>query len=222
MDNSRIRRPGGAGLGLLLCMIAAASACGSGGSGSQTAATSQTTTSDSSAVSTSVPPSTKTPTTAKPKPKVAYPAGGVVDPVFPPNDEAFGMLISGQCQVLLSKTQEWDGKQVADVEGQDTVFLYRSAAEACLQRWTDATRDFDRLSKPQPQLKGSCARGEVYKWLAALIQARRQDPSFTPTFVGSTGRSPCATPTSTTASTASGSTTTSTATASSTTSTSTR
>jgi hypothetical protein len=216
MDIGQRRRPGGAGLGLLLCMIAAVAACGSGGSGSETAATSQTTTSDSSAV----PPSTAAPTTAttaKPKPKVSYPAGGVVDPVFPPNDEAFGMLVSSQCTVLLAKTKDWDGKDVADVEGPDTVLLYRSAAEACLQRWPDATRDFDHMSKPQPQLKGNCVRGEVYKWLAALIEARRKDPSFTPTFVGSTGRSPCASPPSSTTSSS-----TSTAPPSSTTSTSTR
>ena len=29
-------------------------------------------------------------------------------PVFPPNDEAYGMLSQGRCDVLLAKTQEWD------------------------------------------------------------------------------------------------------------------
>jgi hypothetical protein len=171
-----------------------------------------TTTSRATAPPTTPKPTQKPTTTAKAKPKVAYPAGGAVDPVFPPNDDAYGMLVQGQCAQLLQKVSAWQSQGVVDVEGQDTVFLYRSIAEACLQRWSDAIADFDRLTKPQPVFDSKCGRTEAYKWLAALIAQRKADPAFTPEFVPGTGRSPCATTATTTTSTTSRpSTTTSTA-----------
>jgi hypothetical protein len=109
------------------------------------------------------------------------------------------MLVQGQCDVLLTKTKKWDAKGVAGSEGADTVFVYRSAAEVCLQRWSDAVRDFDRVTKPAPDFGTNCPRREAYAWVSALIAAHHSDPGFSPVFVAATGRSPCATTSSTSA-----------------------
>jgi hypothetical protein len=153
---------------------------------------------------TAVTPASKSPTTtqrptttANPRPKVAYPSGGAVDPVFPPGDDAYTMLVKGQCTLLLAKTKEWDAKGVADVEGADTVFIYRSAAEACLQRWTDAVRDFKQVTTAAAQ-SDKCARTEAFKWVSALVAQHGGDAKFAPDFVAGSGRSPCATTTTTT------------------------
>jgi hypothetical protein len=182
----------------MTCLLVVA-ACGSGSKKTQSASAVTTPTTNQTTTSTKQPS-----TTAKAKPKVAYPAGGVVDPVFPPGDQAFTMLIEGRCQTLLAKANAWDAS-VVSAEGADTVFVYRSAAEACRHLWADAVRDFDRIAKPQPQL--NCARMEVFKWVAALIKAHQKDPGFDPTFVSPSGRSPCATSSTSTSSTATSSTT---------------
>ena len=179
-----------------------------------------TPTTRSTTATTAATTTTKRPTTtAKPRPKVAYPAGGAVDPVFPPGDDAYGMLVDGRCDVLLTKTQEWDSKGVADVEGQDTVFVYRSAAEACLGRWADAVRDFGRITKPQPALDDNCPRTEAFKWVSALIQSHDKDATFAPVFQRATTKSACA---STTTSSSSGTSTSTSTTVRSTTTTTTR
>jgi hypothetical protein len=199
------------GLGVALVALGTLSACGSNGTQqgigttvSTVAATtsvstpvSQTTrttatTPTTAARTTAAPPSSAATTAAKAKQKVSYPAGGAVDPVFPPGDQAYTMLVQGQCDVLLTKTKEWDTKGVAGSEGADTVFMYRSAAEACLQRWTDAVRDFERVTKPAPDFGTNCARREAYGWVSALIAAYSRDPAFAPVFVAATGQSPCA------------------------------
>ena len=127
--------------------------------------------------------------------------------MFPPGDQAYTMLVQGQCQALLTKTKEWDAKGVADNEGADTVFVYRSAAEACLKRWGEARQDFDRVTKPKPDFGTNCARNEAYKWVAAVVAARNADPAFDPVFVAAAGRSPCASGTTSTTSASSTTTT---------------
>jgi hypothetical protein len=187
---------------LVVTWLLAVAACGSGTKNTQAASTVTTSTTNHTTTSTTHPS-----TTAKAKPKVAYPAGGVVDPVFPPGDQAFTMLIEGRCQTLLAKANAWDAS-VVSAEGADTIFVYRSAAEACRHLWADAVRDFGRIAKPEPQL--NCARTEVFKWVAALIKAHQQDPGFDPTFVSASGRSPCTTSSTATSSTTVGRSTTTT------------
>src|SRR4051794_12282312 len=163
--------------------------CGSSGTSQAT----QTSTAGSpTATAAGTTGGTATSTTAKPKAKVSYPAGGAVDPVFPPGDQAYTLLTQGQCQVLLGKTREWDAKGVANAEGADTVFVYRSASDVCLHQWSDAVRDFEKITKPKPDFGTNCARSEVYKWVGAIIAAHNADPAFDPVFVADGGQSPCA------------------------------
>src|SRR5213075_3014868 len=115
---------------VFLAVSLAVAACGGGGK-SRSAHSALTTAVSTTTASTTAPTATSvaitsttarpaTTTTAKPKPKVSYPAGGAVDPVNPPGDPAYTMLVQGNCQTLLAKTKEWDSKGVADAEGADT------------------------------------------------------------------------------------------------------
>jgi hypothetical protein len=56
-----------------------------------------------------------------------YPAGGPIDPVFPPGDEAYRLLSAGKCDELLTDTDVWVAKGVPAQEGVDTTPLYRGA-----------------------------------------------------------------------------------------------
>ena len=192
----------------MVCVVALgllAAACGGGG-GSKSAArirstsTSESTTSTASTSSTVPATSTSSsnsttsqtrPPTTKPRPRREYPGGGPTDPVFPPGDEAYALLAQGKCTELLQKTEKWGEQNVADAEGENTIFLYRGAAEACLQRWSDAKRDFERLTKTPPDFSGKCARAEVFKWLTALIHDRAADQGFSPVYVKASRPSPC-------------------------------
>jgi hypothetical protein len=116
--------------------------------------------------------------------------------MFPPGDEAYRMLAEGKCDDLLSAAEEWQktkgGNSVAEVEGQDSIFLYRSAAEACLGRWDKAFEDFGRMANP-PDLHNKCPRTQIFKWLSKLLDSRKADPGFSPVFVHSSESSPCPT-----------------------------
>ncbi len=128
--------------------------------------------------------------TTEERDEVALPAGGPVDPVVPPNTPAYELLAAGQCSELQGHVESWDD-QVVDVEGPDTVELYRSAAHACLGEWEEAIEAFDRIGTPE--LKGICPREAVYDWLLPLIEARKADPGFEPEFVASGGSPLCPT-----------------------------
>jgi hypothetical protein len=122
--------------------------------------------------------------------EVALPAGGPVDPVVPPSTPAYELLEAGRCEELQDAVEGW-GEEVVDVEGADTVELYRGAAHACLGEWDEAVEAFDRIGAPD--FGESCPRDAVYAWLRPLIEARKANPSFEPEFVGSGGSSPCPT-----------------------------
>ena len=133
---------------------------------------------------------------------VEYPAGGPVDPVFPPNDPAYEWLSGGQCERLLDAVATWSepvaGVSVADNEGPDTIAVYGSAANACLSRWDEAESAFEQVAggltfTESVTDEGRCARQAVHEWVAGLIEAHREDPNFSPTFVPASRTSQCPT-----------------------------
>jgi hypothetical protein len=130
--------------------------------------------------------------TTEERKEVALPAGGPVDPVVPPNTPAYELLAAGRCAELQEAVEGW-GEEVVDVEGADTVELYRGAANACLGEWDQAVEAFGRIGTP-PDLGDSCPREAVYAWLEPLIEARRADPGFEPAFVASGGSPICPPP----------------------------
>ncbi|MQB01192.1 MAG: hypothetical protein GEU78_13020 [Actinobacteria bacterium] len=122
--------------------------------------------------------------------RLALPNGGPVDAVFPPGTNAYALLASGNCSQLNDEVATWDAS-VADVEGRDTIELYRSAAHACLGQWDEANAAFDRLGTPPGFQNNVCSRDVVYSWLGRLIEARRADPEFDPEFSPSTQDTSC-------------------------------
>jgi hypothetical protein len=122
-----------------------------------------------------------------------YPAGGPTDPVFPPGQPAYGLLISGSCGELLADTQGWASQGVAQQEGKDTPPLYMSAALVCLGRWDDAIRVYQSINRTQPDFGEGhvCERKAVLAWVASLVDDHQRDPSFSPQFVASSSHSPC-------------------------------
>jgi hypothetical protein len=169
-------------------LILLTGACGGGADPSASPATATSTSKTSAPVETSDGTS---PEQTPARPTYAYPGGGPTDPVFPPGDEAYRLLSEGSCEELFNDTQAWDEQGVADAEGPNTIYLYRSAAEACLARWSEAVANFDRMSNPE--FSDNCARNAVFEWLSRLIDARRADPDFSPIFVRSSERSTCPT-----------------------------
>lgn len=129
--------------------------------------------------------------TTEEREEVALPAGGPVDPVVPPNTPAYELLAAGRCAELQGAVEGW-GEEVVEVEGADTVELYRSAAHVCLGEWGQAVEAFGRIGTP-PDLGDRCPRETVYAWLEPLVEARRADPGFEPEFVASGGSPPCPT-----------------------------
>jgi hypothetical protein len=111
--------------------------------------------------------------------------------LFPTSDDAYKLLLT-DCATEINLAQTtWQGQVEAD-QGKDTVRLYKSAAEACLGRWDEAIATFDMIDKSNPQFGtvGVCAlkaRSLVYQWLSALIDERKNDPTFSPVFVASSG-----------------------------------
>jgi hypothetical protein len=185
--------------GRLLLIGLALGACGDGNkndrSESTTSTTSTTSTSASSGAGTS---------TVK-RVRIEYPSGGPNGPIVPPQTKAYAMLATGECLPLLDEITGTWGQPTGPnqtSEGVDLAeyFLYRTAAELCLQRWDAATADFGRLQALPPAFTSSgcpetideqCDRclQVVYAWVKDLIQRRKADPSFTPEFVaGNPGR----------------------------------
>jgi hypothetical protein len=175
-------------LAVLAVLAVIATACGGGSSKS---ASSGTTAGPGTATTAGSPGSTSGGTN---RPQRDYPAGGPTDPVFPPGptQPTYELLVSGDgdCAKLLAETQTWDSVGVPSAEGSSTTPLYMSAAYACLGRWDDALRTYAQINAGSPEFQ-KCARRELLNWLTPLIDARRQDPNFSPVFVKSSARSPC-------------------------------
>lgn len=168
-------------------VVLLAGACGGGADTSPSPATATRTSERNAPVDTST---LMSPERSPARPTYAYPAGGPADPMFPTEDDAYEMLSDGRCQDLLDASQTW-GSEVEEQQGKNTIYLYRSAAEACLGRWSEAAAEFDRMSNPD--FSDNCARNAVFEWLRRLIDARRADPGYSPIFVTSSDRSPCPT-----------------------------
>lgn len=185
------------------------SACGGGGGdgggGEQSAATvtsTATSTANTSNVATT-DTSTVATTDASPgrqrdRPRIERPSGTPLGTVFPPGDPAYQLLATGQCEELLRLIGRWRGRDDGNDVNEDAFFLYRAAAHACLGRWAEAQRDFDRLQALRPRFDGDCSSSNcercmraVLDWLRPLLDARRREPSIEPVFVRGTGRSPC-------------------------------
>jgi len=199
-------------LGLLASGLVAA-ACGTSPNPASVVTVPTGSVGPTSAVTSSVP------TTAR-QVRFEYPAGGPVDVIVPPNkDDAYHQLTSDDCQNLLNESRSWQDPDsgVAGVEGDETIYLYRSAAEVCLHQWSQAAADFSHVHGRTSFQRNQCARALVYDWVASLITAWRADPGFSPKFVTSSKTSSCAGTTSTSSSTSSTSST-STSTSSTTTS----
>jgi len=124
-------------------------------------------------------------TTKKAQTKVSYPAGGPVDQVVPPQEDAYGPLAAGRCGDLARMVDGWQGRGVDERD----VLLYRGAARACLKQWGPATADYDRLAALNRNL--SCEKRVVFDWLKALVEARRQDPGYDPILVPGSGAPRC-------------------------------
>jgi hypothetical protein len=135
---------------------------------------------------------------------IEYPAGGPVDPVFPPGHLAYDWLSKGQCQRLLDAVAGWANPEpeeietVAQTEGPDTIAVYESAANACLLRWDEAESAFEQVAggltfTASITDEGRCARRAVHEWVAGLLEAHREDPNFSPTFVPASRSSQCPT-----------------------------
>jgi hypothetical protein len=182
--------------GRLLLIGLALGACGGGNKNDQSVSTTSTT---------STTASSGTGTSTVRRVKIEYPSGGPDGPIVPPQTKAYAMLAAGECRPLLDEITGTWGQPMGPnqtSEGVDLAeyFLYRTAAELCLQRWDAATADFSRLQDVPPAFTSSdcpetndeqCDRclQVVYAWVNDLIQRRKADPSFTPEFVaGNPGR----------------------------------
>lgn len=133
-----------------------------------------------------------TATTRKAQSRVSYPAGGPVDQVVPPQEDAYGPLAAGRCGDLARMVDGWQGQGVDERD----VLLYRGAARACLKQWGPATADYDRLVALNRNL--TCEKRVVFDWLKALVEARRQDPGYDPILVPGSGAPRCRVPATTT------------------------
>jgi hypothetical protein len=170
-------------------MLAGLAACG-GDENSGVVAEASTSSTESSDTTGSNITNTTSKDQTKKREQAALPAGGPVDQVFPPGDRAYEQLAAGQCDKLRREVDTWDGQGVADAEGQDTIELYRSAADACLHNWTRAIAAFHRIATRD--FGADCARQAVLAWLEPLIASREADADFDPEFVPARGEgSPC-------------------------------
>ncbi len=129
------------------------------------------------------------------RPRIERPSGtplGQVVPI-PPGGPAYLLLATGKCSELLKLVGGWEGKI-----DKKPLLLYRAAAEACLQRWGDAQRDYDQLLKLNPVFGEECGGATceacmraVLAWLGPLLEARQREPNLEPVYVKGTQASPC-------------------------------
>lgn len=205
-----------AGIGVAVLALALV-ACGGGKSTDASASRATTTATTPGASSTA---STLLTSTTKSHPKVTLPPGGPKGPVDPPGTPAYELLTAGgsSCRQLLTAVNAWPRTSASDpsVNGVEDrlFFLYRAAAEACLQQWSDASADFAKLQalKPAPTFGTTCSSDSerycerchrlVFDWLMSQLAAYRNDTTYAPDIAPSTASSPCPTePPSTTSTT---------------------
>ena len=144
---------------------------------------------------TSVDPSS-TPAPPAGKVRVERPSGTPLGEVVPPGHDAYLLLSTNRCGELLRRTGTWRGDNPVN---EDAYLLYKAAAEACLGRWDEAQRDFQRLSNLRPRFSGDCKTSdncercmrEVLAWLTQLLALRKQQPTVQVELVQGTKASPC-------------------------------
>jgi hypothetical protein len=157
---------------------------------------------------------TKEPAPPRTPKKIKNPSGGLAGDVFPPGTDAYLYLTSGRCGQLLDEINAppepavpgWGPRPQQDGEVADEeYYLYRGAANACLERWEAAASDFDRLAAlaptygdgcpDPPTIEGECSRCErvVFAWLTDVVETYRKDPSLPPELIPGSpvGRGPC-------------------------------
>ena len=103
---------------------------------------------------------------------------GPADPGTPVGNAWYLSLSRGECEEVLEQA---NGANPNDAP----VILYRAAAQACLGQWDAAETDFDLYLQFEPELSSDPCHGRtrVVEWARRLLEAHRQDPSFSPTFV---------------------------------------
>jgi len=188
---------------MLVVLLLLLAGCGGGGGGGTTGESSSSevpstepeTLPSSTDVSTSLPTESTATTKAPNRPRIERPSGtplGQVVPI-PPGGPAYLLLATGKCSELLKLVGGWEGKIA-----KEPLLLYRAAAQACLQRWKEAQRDYDQLLKLNPAFSEECGGATceacmraVLAWLGPLLEARRRQPDLEPVFVKGTQASPC-------------------------------
>ncbi len=191
--SGRSRRPA-----LAAALVLLLASCGGGGSSGSSTATGDpgTTAVDGSATSSTEPGAT---TSKKKKTRIERPSGTPLGEVIPPGHDAYLLLSQGRCSELLGLTGTW--RQGSDKVDEDVFFLYRAAAEACLQRWDAAQSDFQRLLNLDPSFNGNCDSANcercmraVQEWLTQVLATRRSEPGSDIEYVKGTQSSPCPAP----------------------------
>jgi len=130
--------------------------------------------------------------------RVERPSGTPLGEVIPAGDDAYLLLSTGRCAELLARTGTWrDGDNEVN---EDAFLLYKAAAEACLGRWADAQRDFQRLQGIGPDFSGGCnsnncerCMGAVLEWLTQVLAIHQQETREVE-HVRGTKASPCPAP----------------------------
>lgn len=167
-----------------------AACAGGGGKKVDVAASGATTTAvvpDPGGTDQTAPPTTKVKVR-----QVRFPAGGIVDQVVPPGDDAYGILARRQCAELEKTANGWRNQGVDPVN----INLYHGAAAACLFKFDVARADLARLpadlaANPDVCTDKTRARRIVFEFLKTMVALHDADPSLTFQFVNSPPPAPC-------------------------------
>lgn len=103
---------------------------------------------------------------------------GPADPGTPVGNAWYVSLSQGECEEVLEQANQANPDD-------PPVILYRAAAQACLGQWDAAETDFDSYLQLElePSSDPCHGRTRLVEWVRRLLEAHRQDPSFSPTFV---------------------------------------
>ena len=177
---------------LALLLLLGACGGGSGGGTTEEATSNEPVATDSTDTSTGGSESTA----KAQRIRVERPSGTPLGEVIPPGDDAYLLLSTGRCGDLLKRTSTW--RRGENPVNEDAYLLYRAAAEACVQSWDAASRDFDRLTALDPSFDGDCdstnceqCMRAVLAWLRSVLAARKSDPDVEVQYVQGTASSPC-------------------------------
>lgn len=180
------------GTSMALLLVLPGCGGGSGGSSEETSTAALSTTTSGPAATTSGPGGT----TKRQKAMIERPSGAPLGEVFPPGDDAYLLLAKGRCGELLKRTDTW--RQGDNQVNEDAFFLYRAAAEACLNRWDDAQKDVAKLQALAPTFSGGCDSSNcercmraVKEWLDGALAAHRKSAGSDVEYVAGTKASPC-------------------------------